>query len=245
MILIGVTPTMTENGVNQIVQVNRDYMDGILRAGAMPVLLPLPEEKDAAGVIDALFDRLDGILFTGGGDLQPGLYGQENTFSGKPEPERDVMELPLMQRCIAEKKPFFAICRGVQVMNVAQGGTLVQDLTNEMPGTMPHQRIDIPKSPAHSVMIEKNTLLSDILGTDTIMVNSRHHQAAGVLGKDLILCAKAEDGVTEGLWLPEHPFALGVQWHPESLAMKDEMAQKLFDAFVKACERAKTGENQA
>ena len=231
--LIGLTPSVSDNHKQAVL--NRDYADAVLRGGALPVILPLTEDEEA---LEACFERMDGFVFTGGADLQPSLYGQETLpLCGKTEPLRDAMEMLLLRRCIREGKPFLAICRGFELFNAALGGTLYQDIAAQRPDSLFHPCYDTPADQVHGVRILPGTRLYDIAGMGGIRVNSRHHQGACDIGKGLTVSAVAEDGLVEGLELPGHPFAVAVQWHPETLSSYAPEAQRLFDALIAATMR--------
>jgi len=232
MRLIGVTPDW--NAQAGKITVHQDYLDAVRRAGALPVLLPLTEDAaqwDAAA-------GLDGLLFTGGGDVDPALYGEEKQpFCGEISPLRDAMEFGLLRRALAMDTPVLAVCRGLQVLNCVLGGTLYQDIGAQRAGTLRHSRNDIPREAAHAAAVEKTGLLGRITGRDALMVNSRHHQGIKALGRGLRPCAAAPDGITEAAEMPGKRFVLGVQWHPEGMSEKCPEQQAIFNAFVEACKR--------
>ncbi|MBO2517550.1 MAG: peptidase C26 [Clostridiales bacterium] len=238
MLLIGLTASTRNGGVNTYFEQNRDYFDAILRAGALPVLLPLTGDEN---VLRQALEKVDGVLFTGGADIAPARYGAKLTWSLDISEERDETEMFLMREAVRMKKPLLAICRGIQVMNTALGGTLYQDIEKEVPGTIAHPRSDRPKEPVHEADIVPGTLLHSIMKETRISVNSRHHQAVRDPAPGVTVCCRAEDGIIEGIELPAeaHPFALGVQWHPESLAGRMPQSQSLFDAFIAAATQIK------
>jgi putative glutamine amidotransferase len=210
------------------------YVDAVLGAGGLPIIIPLlPDSAD----LQAIFGRLDGLLLPGGGDLDPQQYlTPPHPATGSIDADRDEVELYLARRALAEPRPLLGVCRGLQLLNVAAGGDLYQDLPTEFPGAQPHY-FHYPQHPlehaAHSVKVEEDSLLARCLGTPLAQVNSRHHQAARRLGRGLVAVARAPDGVVEAIELPGHPFALGVQWHPENLQNQPEM-KRLFEVFVQA-----------
>ena len=214
------------------------YIDALQAAGGIPVLIPetLSDED-----VQQLYALLQGVVLPGGGDLDPQVYGEpQHPATDSIDLERDRVELYLTRRAIADEKPFFGICRGVQVLNVALGGTLYQDLPSEFPDALPHY-FRAPEFPrdhhGHTVQVEEESLLARCLGTPLVEVNSRHHQAARQVAPGLQIVARAPDGVIEALELPTHPFALGVQWHPENLQAEAPM-RGLFEQFVEAAKRA-------
>lgn len=231
MRLIGITPDW--NRKTGKITVNRDYMDAVSRCGAVPVLLPLTGDVFAW---EEIVTRMDGLLFSGGGDVDPRMYGEEKLgCCGAVCPERDWMEMNLFRLALDRDVPVLAICRGLQIMNCALGGTLYQDIGEQETGTLNHVRHDIPREPAHEVRITDGRLLKIVTGAETLHVNSRHHQAIRTLGMGLLPCAVAPDGIIEGVEVPGKRFALGVQWHPESMSEKHPEEQKIFNAFTEAC----------
>ncbi len=215
----------------------RAYVSAVITEGGTPVLIP-SELPDASR--RELFARLDGILFTGGGDIAC------ERFNGVPHPrvngvdaDRDDIEYALLQLAVDEGKPFLGICRGFQLVNVALGGTLFTHIADQVPGAIKHDYF-VPDWPrdhlAHPVSVDRGTRLAEILGAAEFPVNSRHHQGADKIAASLKVVAHAPDGLVEGLELPGHPFGLAVQWHPEGLANRPE-TRRLFNAFVGACSK--------
>lgn len=208
-------------------------VQAVERAGGLPLLLP-PALADAT--LRRIFERLDGVLFTGGGDIDPAHYGgAPSDRLGGVDPARDHLELTLARWTVDEGKPVFGICRGLQTLNVALGGALYGDIS-EHPDAQRHTYY--PGLPfdlrPHPVDITADSTLARIIGEPRVMVNSLHHQAVRVVAPGLRVVARAEDGLVEALEAPGHPFALAVQWHPEALPDAPEM-QRLFRAFVDAC----------
>lgn len=218
-------PRMTPNPLLAIAHAK--YPESLARAGAERRWIELDDPERAAQ--EAL--ECDGLLLPGGSDIAPELYGQERSPAcGDPAPARDAAE-PLMLRAFLEAdKPVFAICRGIQMMNVALGGTLYQDIK-----PLAHVPHNDHWNKVHAVTVRRGTALSGILGQDTVLVNSQHHQAVDRIAPGLTLTALSEDGFVEGLEKPDARFCLGVQWHPEWLTEADPAMQALFDAFVNAC----------
>ena len=234
-VMIGLTPSVSDN-TKQILQ-NRDYADAVIRVGAVPVILPMTEESH---VLDQLVAELDGFVFSGGADLGPELYGQEKLpVCGDTSPVRDRVEMYLLKKCLAVQKPFLAICRGFELFNVALGGTLYQDIETQRPDSLFHPCYDKPADQVHEVDIEPGTMLQQIVQNNRIRVNSRHHQGVCGIGKGLIVSGRASDGLIEALELPGHPFAVGVQWHPETLSSYVPEAVRLFGALKDAAARGK------
>ncbi len=235
--LIGITTSVTVDKVPERAYVNGTYIRAVQAAGGIPLLLTphfTPE------VQAALWQRLDGLVLTGGGDIAPARFGEApHPAVADVSPARDELEIGLTQRAVADDVPLFAICRGVQVLNVALGGTLVQDLPSEWPNPLPHSQKAPRHEPSHAVKVMgEGTRLGRVLGALEIEVNSMHHQAIKRLGEGLRDVAWAPDGVIEGVEMPgEERFVLGVQWHPEELVGHDQAARNLFAAIVDAARR--------
>ena len=215
------------------------YLDSVRRAGGEPILLDWTDDPVA---VEWYVTRCSGILFTGGDDVDPARYGQQpHEKLGSVTPERDTFELLLAEEALRQRKPIFAICRGCQLINIALGGTLWQDIPSQRPSETPH-RPDVfgPEGFAkllHSVQPAAGTRFAAIVGEETLAVNSLHHQAVDTPGKGLLVVAAADDGLAEAIELSEadYPFFVGVQWHPEHLSASEPRQQALFDAFVAAC----------
>lgn len=229
--LIGVIPLWDEKK-NSIWMVP-GYMDGIEAAGGTPVILPFAKERDS---LLQLVGLCDGFLFTGGQDVDPGLYGQERREKcGVPCTLRDELEREVFLHARRADKPMFGICRGIQVFNVLCGGTLYQDLPSEYPCKVEHHMEPPYDRVCHMVEIFPGTPLAKWLGCKRMGVNSYHHQAVRKLAPELEPMAVSEDGLTEAVWLPEARFAAAVQWHPELNFQKEFDSRRLFEVFVKAC----------
>lgn len=212
-----------------------DFFDAVARAGGIPVLLPL---FSGCGDVAGILERFDGFLYPGGPDLNPLLYGEETLAEcGNIITERDTLELGLMPEILRLGKPVFGICRGIQSMNVALGGTLVQDIPAEGRGggKIGHFQKAGYTVRTHSIKVEKNTLLYDIVKKERLTVNSFHHQSCKTLGSGLVLNASAPDGVVEAIALENHRFFLGVQWHPEHLYGICEDMARVWNAFIASC----------
>jgi len=209
-----------------------DYVRAVERAGGIPLVIPiLRSNKD----IQLMIDRLDGLIVSGGNDVNPRLYGEEiDGKTGLLTPERDIMEIAALLYAIAQRDiPVLAICRGMQILNVAFGGTLVQDLQQE--GWRDHALVSVPVGHhAHTVNIAAGSLLAQIVGDDPIEVNSYHHQAVRQVAADFGQSAVSADGVVEAIEMAGRHFVLGLQWHPEMLA-DDPVSLQLFQAFTDAC----------
>jgi putative glutamine amidotransferase len=213
-----------------------DYEESVKRAGAEPWVLDLAADRPADVVA-----RASGILLTGGGDVDPSLYGEapHQTFSAA-EPGRDAYEIELVRRALEADLPVFAICRGVQVLNVARGGTLIQDIASQVPGALTHKRegTDQPFTLAHEVWLDSGSLVEALMresrdDLEACQVNSRHHQAIKAAGEGLVTVATAPDGIIEAVEDRTRRFCLGVQWHPENFYRTGEF-RALFEGFVRA-----------
>ncbi len=210
-----------------------DIYRAVQRAGGIPVVIPQTQDPDC---ISELLSRLDGVLIPGGWDIDPVFYGEAKCEKcGYAVPEQDAFEIALVKCAIAAKKPVFGICRGAQLLNIASGGTIIQDL--EEGGFASHVLLegDIHRTPRHPVTFTPEGGFGELFGAGEMLVNSMHHQAIKALGPNTVVAAKAPDGVIEGIRiLDAHPFTCGVQWHPEFMPDSPEQAG-LFKAFVDAC----------
>ena len=205
------------------------YIESLARAGAGMRWVELNDPEQA--VQDAL--TCDGLLLPGGGDMDPKFYGQERIPAcGEPNLLRDAAEPLLLRAFLAADKPVLGICRGIQVLNAVLGGDLYQDIK-----PFEHLPHNGHWAKVHTVTVRRGTLLSRILGQDTVLVNSQHHQAVDRVAPGFTLAALSEDGIVEAIEKPDARFCLGVQWHPEWLSDADPAMQRLFDAFVNACSK--------
>ena len=205
------------------------YIESLARAGARMRWVELNDPEQA--VQDAL--TCDGLLLPGGGDMDPKFYGQERIPAcGEPNLLRDAAEPLLLRAFLAADKPVLGICRGIQVLNAVLGGDLYQDIK-----PFEHLPHNGHWAKVHTVTVRRGTLLSRILGQDTVLVNSQHHQAVDRVAPGFTLAALSEDGIVEAIEKPDARFCLGVQWHPEWLSDADPAMQGLFDAFVNACSK--------
>jgi putative glutamine amidotransferase len=211
---------------------NIPYPKSVTDAGGLPVLIPLNLSYDD---LDLLLTRVDGILFTGGYDVDPRLYGnQPHPKVEGVDADRDRVEIYLVQALINLSKPFFGICRGFQVINIALGGSLYEDLPEQFPGEIQHDNHNRPRDYlAHTVDVQSGTRLSELLGTGAIGVNSLHHQGVNRIARGLQETALAPDGLIEAFELNDYPFGLAVQWHPEELQEYASM-RNLFQTLVQA-----------
>jgi putative glutamine amidotransferase len=208
----------------------RDYDAAIRRTGATPRALAL--EEAAATVLEGV----DGLLLTGGDDVDPALYGETpHPTYDVSEPGRDAFEIDLVRRALAADIPILAVCRGLQVLNVALGGSLIQDIPSEPGPVLQHDVAASPTTLAHTIAITPGSRLASLVGPDeTRGVNSRHHQSVRAVGQGLLVTATSPDGIIEGAEVPSARFCVGVQWHPENFHSTGEFSG-LFEGFVAAC----------
>jgi putative glutamine amidotransferase len=214
---------------------NRRYFDALAATGAVPVQVPLFVEERAT--LRSIFERLDGLFLAGGIDMDPATYGEPlHPLTGRLDPARDAVELELARWALAEGVPVFGVCRGMQVLNVARGGALVQDTTALFPGAIKHDYYPTAGYArdhlAHEVRIEPDSRLGRAFGVERALVNSMHHQGVLRLGAGLLATAWAPDGLIEAIECRASAFAVGVQWHPEMLIDRDAATRRLFEAFT-------------
>jgi putative glutamine amidotransferase len=211
-----------------------DYVESVKLARGEPLVL-----EPTADPVESL-DRIDALLLTGGLDIDPSLYGEAAHATTEADPVRDRFEIPLAREAVARDMPIFAICRGVQVLNVAAGGSLVQDIPTAVTSGLDHSITQPKDHVAHAVAVTPGTRLADSLGLsaslETCAVNSRHHQAVGRVAPSFVVSALSPDGVIEAIERPTSTFCLGVQWHPENFWKTGEFAP-LFEEFVDAAAR--------
>ncbi len=231
--LIGLTPAHDMESGD--VKARPTYMRALKAAGAIPVVMPLDASEED---LKQLSQDLDGFLFTGGPDVHPFLFGEETqAHCGNVSPARDQMEISLLPMIMELRKPVLGICRGIQVLNIALGGNIWQDIPSQVTRDFPlaHSQPFSYDMPCHTVALTEGSLLARISESSSIKVNSMHHQAVKDLAPGLIASAYSTDYLIEALEMPDYPFFIGVQWHPEYLWEKNKEAFRLFQTFVKAC----------
>jgi len=212
-----------------------DYICAIEKAGGIPMIIPIIEDKQS---VIQLVKHLDGILFTGGSDIDPQYYNEYPSFKlGPTNPKRDNHEILLAKHVLFETNmPILGICRGMQLLNIVSGGTLYQDIRTERVNSLDHSRVSTVKTQTvHPIHIREQTRLKNILKTNEQQVNSFNHQAVKELGKDFIVSAEAPDGLIEAIEVADNRFVIGVQWHPEVLIETCEKSKMLFKSFVNSC----------
>jgi len=209
----------------------RAYIDAIVGAGGIPLILP----PLAAGKIETVLDRVQGLVLTGGVDVDPRRYGEQPSEKcGEISPLRDELDLAAAAAALKRDLPLLAICRGIQVLNVALGGSLLQHIPEEVEGALKHRQQAPGWYGTHEVQVEPDTLLAEAVGSGPLVVNSLHHQAVKRLGEGLLVSAVAPDGVVEAVESRRHRFAVGVQWHPELMVEHCPAARAVFAHFLRA-----------
>jgi putative glutamine amidotransferase len=209
----------------------QSYLDAVSRAGGAPVALAPCDPTDP---VDDLLDRVDGVVLSGGPDVNPARYGRPlHPKTTLLHPRREAFDLRVFERADRMGLPLLAICLGIQELNVGRGGTLIQDLPSERPSDLTHFKADQEPGSGHAVRIESGTLLSRLIGVGELAVNSTHHQAIEEPGRGLVVSARATDGLIEAVEDPARLFLLGIQWHPERIA--DRPVQlRLFEGLIEA-----------
>ena len=210
------------------------YMKVIERCGALPVMLPLTEDTEE---LEQCLGMCDGLLLTGGHDVDPAVYGEEAVPEcGQCCHTRDVMEAYLLKRAVEKDFPVFGICRGIQFMNASLGGTLYQDLDTQHPSETEHHMTPPYDRGVHKITVEEGSLLAGMIGAGEHSVNSYHHQAVKETAPALSVMATAEDGLVEAAYLPDKKYVWAFQWHPEFSYQTDENSRRIFSSFVEAAE---------
>ncbi|MGN1166990.1 MAG: gamma-glutamyl-gamma-aminobutyrate hydrolase family protein [Lachnospiraceae bacterium] len=226
--------------------VSNAYIEAVSLSGGIPILIPYsdsPEDTtDSANSKQfyKYFDICDGFLFCGGHDVTPILFGEElMTDIGHTDLKADRFHIHFMQELISSKLPVLAICRGMQILNLALGGTVYQDISLRLTSSLNHMQNSSERSDiCHKICIQKSSMLYKICGS-SLYVNSFHHQCIKTLGNNLVTTAIASDGIAEAIELPSHPFALGVQWHPECMYHTDFSMKNLFITFINVSKNSK------
>lgn len=205
--------------------------------GGVPVLLPNPFDEDK---LKAALDMVDGLYLPGGVDVDPHLYGEEPLAGmGSFDPDWDAVDVVLAQAALERNMPILGICRGMQVLNVAAGGTLYQDIPSQVPGALKHSQKGPRWAASHAVELDGESRLAKTLGATELRINSYHHQAVKDVAPGFRAVANAPDGVIEAIESTQHRYAVGVQWHPELMVERDPMYKALFVDFIEAVKEAK------
>ena len=213
------------------------YIVTLTNAGALPWMIPLVDDETLRGV----YEQLDGVFLPGGADIDPASYGRDpHPLCDKTDPARDRVELLLARWALADGKAALGVCRGLQLLNVAAGGTLYQDLAEQLPRSMKHDYFPFGGSTftrdylAHEVTVAEGSRLARVFGAGAVRVNSMHHQGIRTLGQGLVATAHAPDGLVEGIECEDGRWIVGVQWHPEALTDGDAKSRDLFSEFIEA-----------
>ena len=245
--LILITPSLEKRGIefhDLSVSLSLKYENAVLRAGGIPIVVPISTDRKT---LAETARRVDGIILTGGDDINPDLYARKlpravrKTIAQTPDGgRRDLLELILIQEIFRQRKPLLAICRGHQLLNIALGGSLIADIRRQIPGALNHQRLDLAGELVHEVALTAGSQLSKIVGKQVLSVNSSHHQAVLKPAGPLMAVAHSSDGIVEAMELkPEAarqmPFFLSVQFHPERLTERHEAHRAIFARFIEAC----------
>jgi putative glutamine amidotransferase len=232
--IIGITGAyMKRNEHMEGLYVHHDYHKTVAANGGIPVILPFINPEITLETLPLC----DGIILSGGEDVDPQFYGQDPHINlGPTLPDRDLVEIEIVKYAIRNNIPILAICRGVQILNVALGGTLIQDIPSHMKEPIQHSQTVERRRDTHWVKISEDSKLFQILGSDQIRVNSLHHQAIDMVAKDLRVVASSSDGIIEAVeYICSSTFTVGVQWHPESMSNTNNSMNNLFIQFIKSC----------
>jgi putative glutamine amidotransferase len=216
---------------------NQRYYRAVASVGGVPFMIPLLDDDPVA--LRCMYDQLDAVFVAGGIDLDPGTYGAErHVLTGRPDHARDAVEMHFVRWAMEDGKPVLGVCRGAQVINVVCGGTLHQDVSDQLPDADKHDYFPTEGFArdylAHSIRVEEDSRLLNAFGSSNVLVNSMHHQAIDRVGGGLRVTAVAPDGVVEAVESEDSGYVVGVQWHPEMLVDKDAATHRLFSEFIAA-----------
>ena len=231
---IGILPNISDEGV---ISLDRAYVQAIERVGGIPIILPYAEDLEP---LYQMIDCLDGIMITGGGDVAPSYYGEElHEKAGTPCALRDKLDFACFDYAFKKKKPILAICRGMQVVNVALGGTLYQDLPSQFESKILHRQTEGKFESSHSIFVKEGTPFVKVARKEIMTGNSFHHQAIKELAEGLAVMAVSEDGLIEGVYWTGEQYLRGYQWHPERLCTVDVANENIFAEFITFSSMAK------
>lgn len=225
--VIGITTFITGDSL----KLPATYITAVSGSGGVPFVLAKIEDDTK---VKAQVDAIDGLVLTGGDDIDPSLFGEDpHQKLGNIEPGRDAYEAKLIEYALEQNKPVLAICRGAQILNISEGGTMYQDIYDQIEGNvMQHTQIAPRDYLSHTINIAKGTKLRDIIGTEEVKTNSFHHQANNLPADGYVVSARSNDGVVEAMESKHHEFVMAIQWHPEGSYKTDETSQKLFNKFI-------------
>ena len=226
---IGITTFINEDKLT----IPTNYIRAVSESDGTPLILPKISKETQ---IKEQIENIDALLLTGGDDIDPSLFGEDpHPALGNIEPGRDEYELKLIEMALSKDMPILAICRGAQILNVSQGGSMLQDIYDQTESPVIQHQQKAPKSHlSHAINIAQPSLLFDIIGADTIMTNSFHHQANSQAGKGFHISAETNDGIVEAIESTVHKFVLALQWHSEACFATDENSRKIFRAFIES-----------
>lgn len=234
--IIGITPDFNpgDEKTEPTYFLRSRYINAVEECGGIPIILP---QTNSDEIISTLFEGIDGLMLTGSGpDIDPAVYGGEKRFDFKVmSRERMTFELRVVKMAMEREMPIIGICGGMQMMNVAAGGSLYQDIRSEIPGSLIHQREEGKDLPTHPVTVKTDTLLFKITNIREFAINSSHHQCINGVAPDFKVNAISPDGVIEGIEWTKKGFAIGLQWHPEYLHRDDPANRRIIEAFVRQC----------
>lgn len=233
--LIGITASLDQSGSSAWSSVSQTYIDVLSQNNGVPIILPFVDSEE---VLNQMVDRLDGLLLTGGIDVDPSFYGVEPIKELEATNLKlDIYESRILKRALARRIPILGICRGHQFLNVYFHGTLYQDIPSQCPESISHRKTSNEKKIAsHFITIEKESQLHQLMGVDSLQVNSSHHQTIDRLGDGFRIVARTSDGIVEAIERDDYPFMISVQWHPELMVLNgDPTMNKIFAAFIEAC----------
>lgn len=233
--IIGLTSSFEHTETTERVFLPLSYFQSIRHFGGIPLLLPVYATQEE---LEYLLDQCDGVILTGGDDIDPSLYGEEKlNDTVEIAPERDSQEGKVIDLAMARNLPILGICRGIQMLNVHLGGSLYQDIPAQIPSEVAHRMEKPYHRASHECRLVPGTPMYALCGREVVGVNSHHHQAVKDPAPSLRVMGRAEDGIIEALYDPEKPFVWAVQWHPERIWDIEDGSAKLFEAFIEACRK--------